>query len=211
MAIRQNTVLLKRSNVIGKIPPLSGVSIGELALNTADAKLYTSFTSGTTGATEVRQIGWDRLSVESGGTVNGDVIINNSFSASTISITSTPTLDQTLTDYLVRDSNTGELKYKTVQPSYITTTSVTTSGYTASTNFTYYGVTFSGETNIEIPSAVGLDGFNLKIKDERGTASIFRIRVTSNSGNIDGNNYVDMNSNYMSLTFLARNNNWWII
>lgn len=91
------------------------------------------------------------------------------------------------------------------------TTSVNVSSYTANTNYTYYGVTFSGDTDIEIPSAVGLDGFNLKIKDERGTASSYRIRVTPTSGTIDGNNYIDMNSNYISLTFLARNNNWWII
>lgn len=71
MATRQNTVLLKRSNVIGKIPPLSGLTLGEMALNTADAKLYSLFTSGTTGATEVRQIGWDRIS-RTGDTVTGD-------------------------------------------------------------------------------------------------------------------------------------------
>ena len=71
MPNRQNTFLLKRSNVIGKIPPLSGLTIGELALNTADAKLYSLFTSGTTGATEVREIGWDRIH-RTGDTVTGD-------------------------------------------------------------------------------------------------------------------------------------------
>jgi hypothetical protein len=71
MATRQNTLLIKRSNVIDKIPPISGLTIGELALNTADAKLYTIFTSGTTGATEVREIGWDRIH-RTGDTVTGD-------------------------------------------------------------------------------------------------------------------------------------------
>jgi len=71
MANRQNTLLLKRSNVIGKIPPISGLTLGEMALNTADAKLYSLYTSGTTGATEVRQIGWDRIS-RTGDTVTGD-------------------------------------------------------------------------------------------------------------------------------------------
>ncbi len=71
MANRSSTFLLKRSNVIGKIPELTGLTIGELALNTADAKLYTIFTSGTTGSTEVRQIGWDRIS-RTGDTVYGD-------------------------------------------------------------------------------------------------------------------------------------------
>jgi|688.fasta_scaffold256293_2 hypothetical protein len=71
MANRQTTFLLKRSNVPGKIPSSSGLTLGELALNTADAKLYTLFTSGTTGATEVREIGWNRIS-RTGDTVNGN-------------------------------------------------------------------------------------------------------------------------------------------
>jgi cytoskeletal protein CcmA (bactofilin family) len=71
MANRQNTLLLKRSNVIGKIPPLSGLTLGEMALNTADAKLYTLYTSGSVTPSEVRQIGWDRIS-RTGDTVTGD-------------------------------------------------------------------------------------------------------------------------------------------
>jgi len=76
MANRKTTLKLKRSNVSGKIPTLGQLELGELALNTADVKAYAEYTGGGTGATEVRQIGWDRLSTESGGTVNGDVIIN---------------------------------------------------------------------------------------------------------------------------------------
>jgi hypothetical protein len=95
--------------------------------------------------------------------------------------------------------------------STITTTEVEVSTYTATTTYVYYGVTFSGETNITLPNATNIDGFTIKIKDERGTASIYRIRVIPLSGTIDGNSYVDMNINYMSLTFVARNNNWWII
>ena len=86
MATRQNTLLIKRSNVIDKIPPISGLTIGELALNTADAKLYTIFTSGTTGATEVREIGWDRIH-RTGDTVTGDF---NFFGDITISGSSQP-------------------------------------------------------------------------------------------------------------------------
>lgn len=76
MANRKTTLKLKRSNVSGKIPTLGQLELGEVALNTADVKAYAEYTGGGTGATEVRQIGWDRLSTESGGTVNGDVIIN---------------------------------------------------------------------------------------------------------------------------------------
>jgi hypothetical protein len=122
-----------------------------------------------------------------------------------------PLLDQTVTDYLVRDTISGMVKYKTTQPSYINTTGVTVSSYTANTTYTYYGVTFSGNTDIQIPSPVSLDGFTFNIKDEGGTAGTYRIRVTPTSGLIDGNTYIDMNINYMSLTFVARNNNWWII
>ena len=71
MAQRQNTLLLKRSNVIGKIPPVSGLTLGELAFNTADTILYGSFTSGTTGATEIREIGWNRIH-RTGDTVTGN-------------------------------------------------------------------------------------------------------------------------------------------
>jgi hypothetical protein len=82
MATRQTTLLLKRSNVIGKIPPLSGLTLGEIGLNTADAKLYTLFTSGTTGGTEVREIGWDKVS-KTGDTITGDLYVNGSVSATT--------------------------------------------------------------------------------------------------------------------------------
>jgi hypothetical protein len=71
MAIRQNTFLLKRSNVPNKIPQLTGLTLGEMALNVSDAKLYSLFTSGTTGATEVREIGWNRIH-RTGDTVTGD-------------------------------------------------------------------------------------------------------------------------------------------
>jgi len=82
MAIRNNTFILKRSNVVNKIPALSGLTLGELALNTADAKLYTLYTGGLTGATEVREIGWNRLSV-SGGTLYGNLNVLGSVSATT--------------------------------------------------------------------------------------------------------------------------------
>jgi hypothetical protein len=67
MANRQTTFLLKRSNVPGKIPSSSGLTLGELALNTADAILYTS---GTT-VNNILPIGWDRIH-RTGDTVTGD-------------------------------------------------------------------------------------------------------------------------------------------
>ncbi len=72
MANRKSTFLLKRSNIIGKIPSLTGLTIGEIALNTAEAKLYTIYTSGTTNGIDVREIGWDKFSI-TGGTIYGSV------------------------------------------------------------------------------------------------------------------------------------------
>lgn len=72
MANRNTTVLLKRSNVLNKVPDLSGLTIGELALNTADAKLYTLYTSGTGVAIEVKEIGWDKI--PSTGNTSGNCI-----------------------------------------------------------------------------------------------------------------------------------------
>lgn len=81
---RQNIFKLKRSNVSGKIPTTSDLLVGELAINTQDGFLYTSIANtGGTNTVEVRQIGWDRLSILSGGTVNGNVIVNGSLSATT--------------------------------------------------------------------------------------------------------------------------------
>jgi hypothetical protein len=61
MANRKNTFLLKRSNVVNKVPSLGDIQLGEIALNTADAKLFSTYTGGLTGATEIREIGWDRV------------------------------------------------------------------------------------------------------------------------------------------------------
>jgi hypothetical protein len=46
--------------------------------------------------------------------VNGNAIVQNDFTASTISISSTPTTDQTNTNVLVRDPSTGLIKQKTI-------------------------------------------------------------------------------------------------
>ena len=81
MAKRQTTFLLKRSNVPGKIPPISGLTSGELALNTADAILYTS---GSTSGT-ILPIGWDRVA-RTGDTMTG-TLSTPYLSATTISAT----------------------------------------------------------------------------------------------------------------------------
>jgi hypothetical protein len=82
MANRENTILLKRSDVIGKIPLPGDIQLGELALNVADVKLYAS---GTTD-NDIIQIGWDRIS-RTGDTVTGNFNFIGDFSATTISAT----------------------------------------------------------------------------------------------------------------------------
>jgi hypothetical protein len=66
MGNRINTFLLKRSSIPGKIPSPGQLLLGEIALNSADAILYTS---GTT-ANSILPIGWDRIS-RTGDTMSG--------------------------------------------------------------------------------------------------------------------------------------------
>jgi hypothetical protein len=94
---------------------------------------------------------------------------------------------------------------------FISTTDITTSAFTITTGTTYWGVNYNGNVDITIPDPTGVDGLKLIIKDEGGYSGTYRIRLTPSVGTIDGNSYVDMNINYMSLTLVARNNNWWII
>jgi hypothetical protein len=92
-----------------------------------------------------------------------------------------------------------------------TTSGITTSSSTLDINYTYYGVNYSGDVDLTLPDATGLDGNFLIIKDEGGNSGTYRIRLLSSINLIDGNSFVDMNTNFMSLTIIARNNNWWII
>lgn len=73
MATRKNTFLLKRSNVAGAVPAIGAVQLGELALNTADVKLYAS---GTT-TNSILPIGWDRIA-RTGDTMTGNFSLSGS-------------------------------------------------------------------------------------------------------------------------------------
>lgn len=94
---------------------------------------------------------------------------------------------------------------------YESTTAITTSTSTLVSGYTYNGVNYAGDVDLTLFSPNSLDGLKITIKDEGGNAGSNRIRITPSSGLIDGNSYVDMNINYMSLTLVARNNNWWLI
>ena len=138
MANRKNTFLLKRSNVPNKVPSPGDLALGELALNTADAILYVS---GTT-ANQILPIGWDRLSILSGGTVNGNVTVNGFISASTyLNLPVDPDTYVTGFTYnninqLVLSRNQG-LPNLSVNINNLTLTGLTVNGSVSAT--TYYG------------------------------------------------------------------------
>ena len=94
--------------------------------------------------------------------------------------------------------------------SYYKTTGITNS-QTISWDKNYWGI--SGTTNVDLilPNTSTKDGYFLTIKDESGICGTYRIRLTPSVGLIDGNNYVDMNINYMSLTCMVRGGNWYLI
>jgi hypothetical protein len=93
---------------------------------------------------------------------------------------------------------------------YYSTTGLTT-GQTLTWSKTYWGISGSSNVNLTLPTTTAKDGYYIIIKDEAGTCGSYRIRLTPASGLIDGNNYVDMNINYMSLTCMVRGGNWYLI
>ena len=93
---------------------------------------------------------------------------------------------------------------------YYLTTGITTS-QTITWDKTYWGISGSSNVDLILPSTTSKEGYYLIIKDESGICGTYRIRLTPTSGTIDGNNYVDMNINFMSLTCLVRGGNWYLI
>lgn len=91
------------------------------------------------------------------------------------------------------------------------TSTITTAIGNVSTSFNYYGVNYAGSVRINLPDPTGEDGYNVVIKDESGNASTNVIDIIPTVGLIDGNSSVLMTRDYMALTLVARNNNWWII
>jgi hypothetical protein len=173
MTNRQNTFLLKRSNVSGKIPLPGDIKLGEVALNTADVILYAS---GTT-TNEILPIGWDRIS-RTGDTVTGNFLINGGLTATTISATTYQNLplDVYVTGGTFNTSN------DTITLTRNDGNTVPISGITDwyTTGFTYLNNTFS-------------------IKDNSG--STFNATINTMTGlTVNGNLIVTGNTNLQSLT-----------
>lgn len=93
---------------------------------------------------------------------------------------------------------------------YYTTTGLTTS-QTLTWEKTYWGISGSSNVDLTLPPNSTKDGYYLIIKDEAGTCGIYRIKVTPLSGLINGSTSIEMKINYMSLTFMSRNGNWYTI
>lgn len=110
----------------------------------------------------------------------------------------------------IESSTISATTYLNLPNGYYDTTGITSS-QSITWDKTYWGVSGSSNVDLTLPSTVGKDGYFLLVKDEAGTSGTYRIRLTPTSGLIDGNSYVDMNINYMSLTVMVRNGNWYII
>ena len=100
--------------------------------------------------------------------------------------------------------------------STLSITSINTTGETATFDYNYYGVTYTGGTvGIYLPDGTATDiGKTIIIADETGSISAYGrgIYVYGTTGRyIDGNSQVTMNTNWMSLSLLYLNNMWKII
>jgi hypothetical protein len=93
---------------------------------------------------------------------------------------------------------------------YYTTTGITIS-QTLTWDKTYWGISGSTNVDLTLPPTTAKEGYYLIIKDESGSCGIYRIRITPSSGTIENTTFVDMNINYMSLTCIVRNGNWYLI
>ena len=218
MANRQNTFLLKRSNVSGKIPLAGDLQLGELALNTADVVLYAS---GTT-ANSILPIGWDRVA-RTGDTMTG-TLYAPTVSAATLSATTYLNLPAFSGDYLPLSGGTvygnsyftNGLTADTLNVTGLTQTSgITSTGgitfkqvtinsaYTATTSD--YMIDVSGGTfTVTLPSAVGIQGRLLVIKNNGGGA----VTVQTILGqNIDDKPFVILGETN-SLQLASNGSNW---
>jgi hypothetical protein len=220
MANRENTLLIKRSNVLEKIPLLSNLTLGELALNTADAKLYSLYTSGATAPSEVRQIGWDRIS-RTGDTVfgdfvfSGDVIVSD-FTANTINFSSIPNENNSAIEILSINSLNGDVEYRDVKTIGNNITEVA-ADYNLTLIDNVVGVDSSIlSIRLTLPDSVISGKVRYTIKDIGLNASANNIIIeTSGSDVILSSisiNEIKLTSNGESITLVNNENGqWWVI
>lgn len=166
--------------------------------------------SGTTKSSVISATTYQNLPTDV--RVTGATYSNNTFTYTNNTGGTFSVLFNTMTGLTINGNlNVTGTIFSTGSTQFISTTGITISAVTLSTGTTYNGINYAGNVNLTIPSPSGFTGLKIIIKDEGGNAGTYRIRLTPSVGTIDGNSYVDMNINYMSLTLVARNNNWWII
>lgn len=76
-----NTILVKRSDVPGRVPALSDLALGELGLNTADAKLFARKESA--GTASIVELGGSGASGVSGPILQAKQVIDSTVLLST--------------------------------------------------------------------------------------------------------------------------------
>jgi hypothetical protein len=166
--------------------------------------------TGTTSSSVISATTYQNLPTDV--RVTGATYSNNTFTYTNNTGGTFSVLFNTMTGLTINgDLNVTGTIYSTGSTQFISTTGITISAVTLSTGTTYNGINYAGNVDLTIPSPSGFTGLKIIVKDEGGNAGTYRIRLTPSVGTIDGNSYVDMNINYMSLTLVARNNNWWII
>jgi len=166
--------------------------------------------TGTTSSSVISATTYQNLPTDV--RVTGATYSNNTFTYTNNTGGTFSVLFNTMTGLTINGNlNVTGTIYSTGSTQFISTTGITISAVTLSTGTTYNGINYAGNVNLTIPSPSGFTGLKIIIKDEGGYSGTYRIRLTPSVGTIDGNSYVDMNINYMSLTLVARNNNWWII
>jgi len=120
--------------------------------------------------------------------VNGNAIIQNDFTASTINISSTPTADTSLSaNYLTRDSSTGDVKIKQIPgPTVYGLFSQTGNSVTVSATTTETSVIDGGIGTLSVPAngfTIG-DSFRADIGGVLNAANNETIRVRVKSGSV---------------------------
>ena len=173
MANRKNTFLLKRSNVVNKSPSLGDIQLGELALNTADAKLFSTYTGGLTGATEIREIGWDRLSTISGGTVNGSISATT-FYGDGSNLTGISSDNFYVTGFTYNDANTFTIS-RNGGLGDLTSTINTVTGLTINGNLDVNGQTVLSSSTQNTLTVIGSGSTNPLFLVQGSTGELFSI------------------------------------
>jgi len=120
--------------------------------------------------------------------VNGNAIIQNDFTASTVNISSTPTTDTSLSaNYLTRDSSTGDVKIKQIPgPTVYGLFSQTGNSVTVSATTTETSIIDGGIGTLSVPSnnfTIG-DSFRADIAGVLNAANNETIQVRVKSGSV---------------------------